>query len=59
MIALLDVLPRFAAEHGTNVEFVSGEAALILARVGGVAGWLRQPRRVAAGCVPNVAVPVS
>jgi hypothetical protein len=55
-IALLDVLPRIAAEHGTKVEFVSGEAALILARVGGAAGWLRQSKRVATGCVPNFAV---
>jgi hypothetical protein len=47
--ALLDILPRLAIEHGTEVEFVTGEAAQILVRAGGIAGWLRQPKRTAAG----------
>jgi Bacterial archaeo-eukaryotic release factor family 10 len=48
-IALLEILPGLATEHGTKVEFVTGEAAQILAKAGGIAGWLRQPKRTAAG----------
>jgi hypothetical protein len=48
-IALLDILPSLAAKHGTQVEFVNGRAAHILTRAGGIAGWLRQPRKTAAG----------
>jgi Bacterial archaeo-eukaryotic release factor family 10 len=48
-VALLDILPGLAAKLGTKVEFVSGEAAQILARAGGIAGWLRQTKRIAAG----------
>jgi hypothetical protein len=47
-IELLDVLPEFAAVHATQVEFVTGEAGEMLARVGGAAGWVRQPKKAAA-----------
>jgi peptide subunit release factor 1 (eRF1) len=48
-IALLDVLPRLSAEQGVRVEFVKGEAAQVLAKVGGIGGWLRQSKRSAVG----------
>jgi peptide subunit release factor 1 (eRF1) len=48
-IALLDVLPRLSASHGVKVEFVEGEPARILAKVGGIGGWLRQSKRSAVG----------
>lgn len=48
-IELLDVLPGLATRLGTKVEVVSGEAATILARAGGIAGWLRQTKHAAAG----------
>lgn len=48
-IALLDMLPSLAAEHGTKVQFVTGKVAKILAKAGGIAGWLRQPAKSAVG----------
>jgi hypothetical protein len=48
-IALLDVLPRLSAAHGVKVEFVEGEAAQVLAKAGGIGGWLRQAKRSAVG----------
>lgn len=48
-IALLDLLPRLSAVHGTKVEFVGGKAAQNLAKAGGLAGWLRQTKSTAAG----------
>jgi hypothetical protein len=48
-VALLDVLPGLAARQGTKVEVVSGEAAQILVRAGGIAGWLRQSKKAAGG----------
>jgi Bacterial archaeo-eukaryotic release factor family 10 len=48
-IALLDVLPRLSAAHGVKVEFVEGEAAQVLAKAGGIGGWLRQSKRSAVG----------
>jgi hypothetical protein len=48
-IALLDVLPSLAAEHGTKVQFVTGKAARILTKAGGIAGWLRRPVSSAVG----------
>jgi hypothetical protein len=48
-IALLDVLPSLAAEHGTKVQFVTGKAAHILTKAGGIAGWLRRPVSSAVG----------
>jgi hypothetical protein len=45
---LLDVLPEYAAVHGTHVEFVTDEAGQMLAKVGGAAGWIRQPKKAAA-----------
>ena len=47
-IELLDVLPELAAVHATQVEFVTGEAGEMLARVGGAAGWVQQSKKVAA-----------
>jgi peptide subunit release factor 1 (eRF1) len=47
-IELLDVLPEYAAVHGTHVEFVTDEAGQMLAKVGGAAGWIRQPKKAAA-----------
>ncbi|HXJ37727.1 MAG TPA: VLRF1 family aeRF1-type release factor [Candidatus Eisenbacteria bacterium] len=44
-ISLLDVLPRLAAEQDVKVEFVKGKAAQVLARAGGLGGWLRQPKK--------------
>jgi peptide subunit release factor 1 (eRF1) len=48
-VDLLDVLPQLAATHGTEVEFVTGEAAQTLTKAGGVAGWERQRRKAVAG----------
>lgn len=48
-IALLDVLPRLSAAHGVKVEFVRGEPAQVLAKAGGIGGWLRQSKRTAVG----------
>jgi len=48
-IALCDILPRWAAEHGTKVQFVTGKAATVLTKAGGIAGWLRQPAKAANG----------
>ena len=48
-ISLLEILPSLAAAHHTKVEFVSGAAAQLLAKAGGIGGWLRQPGMRAAG----------
>ncbi len=48
-VALLDVLPSLAAKHGMKVQFLTGKAAHILVKAGGMAGWLRQPARSAVG----------
>jgi peptide subunit release factor 1 (eRF1) len=48
-IPLLDVLPRLSTEYGVKVEFVRGEAAQVLAKAGGIGGWLRQSKKSAAG----------
>jgi hypothetical protein len=46
-IPLLDVLLRLSTEYGVKVEFVRGEAAQVLAKAGGIGGWLRQSKRSA------------
>lgn len=46
---LREILPELLATHDTKLEIVSGDAARILARVGGMGGWLRQPKQIAAG----------
>ena len=48
-VDLLDVLPQLAATRGTEVEFVTGEAAQTLTKTGGIAGWERQYGKAAAG----------
>jgi hypothetical protein len=47
--SLLELLPGLAAVHHTKVQYVSGEAAKLLAKVGGIAGWSRQPNLLATG----------
>ena len=47
--SLFELLPGLAAMHHTRVEFVSGEAARLLAKVGGIRGWSRQLSLTAAG----------
>jgi hypothetical protein len=44
-VALRAVLPELAAASDTEIEVVSGEAALNLKQAGGMGGWLRQPRQ--------------
>jgi len=34
--------------HDVKIEFVSGEAAQMLARAGGMAGWVRQAKATSA-----------
>ena len=46
---LLEILPRLAAKHHVKVEFVSGGAAQLLAKAGGIGGWPRQPSLRATG----------
>ncbi len=46
--SLLEMLPVLARSHHTKVEFVSGAAAKLLAKVGGMGGWSRQPKARAA-----------
>lgn len=48
-VSLLEILPGLAATHHIKVEFVSGEAAKLLAKAGGIGGWSRQPSLRAAG----------
>ena len=46
---LLEMFPRLATKHHVKVEFVSGGAAQLLAKAGGIGGWSRQPHLRAAG----------
>ena len=46
--SLLEMLPGLAANHRTKVEFVSGAAAQLLAKMGGMGGWSRQAKARAA-----------
>ncbi len=49
-VELLEVLPELAAAHSTEVEFVTGEPAqILLAKAGGIAGWVRQEKKAVAG----------
>lgn len=43
-VALWGTLPGMLSMHDTKLEIVSGEAARMLGRVGGMGGWLRQAR---------------
>ncbi len=45
---LRDVLPEMARKHGTHLQVVDGAAAERLREKGGMGGWLRQVKRVAA-----------
>ncbi|HXJ07139.1 MAG TPA: VLRF1 family aeRF1-type release factor [Candidatus Acidoferrum sp.] len=47
--SLFELLPSLTATHHTRVEFVSGEAARLLAKVGGIGGWSREHSLMAAG----------
>jgi Bacterial archaeo-eukaryotic release factor family 10 len=47
-VALRDVLPKLLVAHDVKIEFVSGEAAQMLARAGGMAGWVRQAKATSA-----------
>lgn len=47
-VPLLEALPRLVAAYDAEVEFVSGDAERILARTGGIAGWSRPPKVMAA-----------
>ena len=47
--SLFELLQGLAARQHTRVEFVSDEAARLLAKVGGIGGWSRQPSKKAAG----------
>ncbi len=46
--ALGELLPALLAANNAEVEIVSGEAARTLERAGGMGGWLRQAKRIAA-----------
>ncbi len=46
---LWEILPELLSTFNTKLEIVSGEAAQILARTGGMGGWLRLAKRAAAG----------
>jgi len=48
-VALCGILPALLAAQDTKLEVVTGEAARMLARAGGMGGWLRQARHLAAG----------
>jgi hypothetical protein len=49
-VELLEVLPELAAAHSTDVEFATGEPAqILLAKAGGIAGWVRQRKKAVAG----------
>lgn len=43
-IVLRQCLPELAQKHDTRIEVVSGDAAERLKAVGGVGGWLQQPK---------------
>jgi peptide subunit release factor 1 (eRF1) len=47
-MVLWEILPEMLSMHDTKLEIVSGEAARMLARAGGIGGWLRPARRAAA-----------
>jgi len=47
-MTLDDLLPQVLASHHVKVEFVGGEAAELLRKTGGLAGWLRPARASAA-----------
>ena len=44
-VSLLDVLPRLITDQGVKIEFVKGEAAQVLAKIGGLGGCLRQSKK--------------
>lgn len=48
-MALSEILPTLLEKHDTRLEIVTGDAARILERTGGMGGWLRQVSRAAAG----------
>jgi len=48
-VSLLEILPYLASAHHMKVEFVSGEAALLLMKSGGMGGWSRLSRMKATG----------
>ena len=48
-VALSEILPALLEKYNTRLEIVSGDAAQILERAGGMGGWLRQASRTAAG----------
>lgn len=45
---LRDVLPELARKHGADLQVVEGEGAERLRQKGGMGGWVRQVKRVAA-----------
>jgi len=47
-VKLWEMLPELAREHDVEIDVVSNEAAERLATVEGMAGWLRQPKRMVA-----------
>jgi hypothetical protein len=47
-VALSEILPELLVKHGARLEIVSGDAARILKRAGGMGGWLYQASRAAA-----------
>jgi hypothetical protein len=46
-VSLAEVLPGLTAAQDATIEVVSGPAAERLQKTGGMAGWLRQPKRTA------------
>jgi Bacterial archaeo-eukaryotic release factor family 10 len=48
-VALCEILPALLTAHDTKLEIVIGDAAQMLARAGGMCGWLRRAKRNAAG----------
>lgn len=48
-VTLRELLPALLVAHNTGVEIVSGEAARMLERAGGMRGWLRQAKVTTAG----------
>jgi Bacterial archaeo-eukaryotic release factor family 10 len=47
-VAFRKILPALLVAHDTEVEIVTGEAARMLERAGGIGGWLRQAKVTAA-----------
>jgi hypothetical protein len=47
-VTFLEVLPALLVAHNTEAEIVTGEAARMLERTGGIGGWLRQAKVIAA-----------